>query len=195
MITPTYIEPATNIILIGPMGAGKTIIGGLLSKRLNRQWVQLDELRWAYYDEIGYDKIKAKQIYDEGGVKALGAYWKPFEAHSVERVLADYHDCVIDFGAGHSVYEDAALLARVQRALAPYPYVIFLLPSPDLDESLRILNTRIPSEVPPENYEVFISMNEYFLKHPSNFELAKITVYTRDKTPEETCDEIIGKLK
>jgi ribosomal-protein-serine acetyltransferase len=35
----------------------------------------------------------------------------------------------IDFGAGHSVYEDEELFARVQQALAPYPWVILLLPS------------------------------------------------------------------
>lgn len=188
-------NPAATIILIGPMLAGKTIIGGMLSKRLNLEWVQLDEIRWSYYEEVGYNKDTGKEIHDQGGLKAFMAYCKPFEAHSVERVLADYHDCVIDFGAGHSVYEDETLLARVKLALAPYPYVIFLLPSPDLDESLRILNTRIPAEVPPENYELFIGLNEHFLRHRSNFELAKITVYTRDKTPEETCDEIIGKLR
>ena len=76
-------------------------------------------------------------------------YWKPFEAQAVEPALTDYQG-VIDFGAGHSVYEDETLLARVQKALAPYPNVILLLPSPDLDESVAIVNARFSEMVKKE---------------------------------------------
>lgn len=177
------------------MNAGKTTIGEMLSKRLKLEWVQLDEIRWPYYEEAGYDKDTAKRLNAEGGLSAIIAYWKPFEAHSVERVVADYNNCVIDFGAGHSVYDDETLLERVKKALAPYPNVILLLPSPDADESLQVLENRILTDDPPENLDVFLSLNEHFVRHPSNYELAKITVYTKDKTPDETCDEIVGKLK
>ncbi|MEZ4670503.1 MAG: shikimate kinase [Anaerolineae bacterium] len=183
------------IILIGPMGAGKSTIGGLLSKRLNLEWVQLDELRWAYYEESGYDKAAAKRMHESGDMAGLAAFWKPLEAYSVERVVVDYSNCVIDFGAGHSVYDDDGLLERVKKALAPYPNVVLLMPTPDVDETLRILNERIPAEVPAESHEIFISMNEHFVKHRSNYELAKVTVYTEGKSPEQTCDEIVGKLK
>src|SRR5690606_32472802 len=113
-------------------------------------------------------------------------YWKPFEAHAVERILSEHHNCVIDLGAGHSVYEDENLFKRVQTALSTYPNVILLLPSPDLDESVSILNER-------EEFlrEMKPNINEHFIKHPSNHKLAKYIVYTKEKTPEETCDEIL----
>ena len=177
------------------MGAGKTTVGKILSKRLGLKNVSLDEIRQPYYDEIGYDNDTAKQIHAERGMAGILDYWKPFEAHSVERVLQDYPNSVIDFGAGHSVYDDETLFKRVQQALAPFPNVVLLLPSADKDEAIQILNTRIPPDVPPEIIEWYKEMNAYFVKHHSNTDLAKITVYTNGKTPDETCDEIIGKLK
>ncbi len=177
------------------MGAGKTTIGKLLSERLGLQNVSLDEIRQLYYDEIGYDNDAARQIHAERGMAGILEYWKPFEAHSVERVLQDYDNCVIDFGAGHSVYDDETLFARVKKALEPFPNVVLILPSADKDEAIKVLNTRIPPDVPAEIIPWYKEMNAYFVNHRSNADLAKITVYTQEKTPDETCDEITRKLK
>ncbi len=187
----------TTIILIGPMSAGKSTIARLLAEKLELPRCELDKIRWGYYQEIGYDADAAAKIArSDAGMVGLLNYWKPFEAHAVERALGEYQG-VIDFGAGHSVYEDETLLARVQKALAPYPHVILLLPSPDLDESVAIVNARFSEMVKEEVGEVdaeVLKMNEQFVKHPSNHLLAKIVIYTKDKTPEETCAEIMGKL-
>lgn len=192
-------NPLTStILLIGPMSAGKSTIGKLLAEALNLPQCSVDEHRWGYYAEIGYDEAEASRIAkSEAGMVGLLNYWKPFETHTVERILQDYPNHVIDFGAGHSVYEDAALFARVQTALAPYPNVILLLPSPDLDESTRILNERFAAMViqyVPEVDPAVLRVNETFVKHPSNHLLAKLVVYTEGKTPEETCAEILGRL-
>lgn len=185
----------TPIILIGPMGAGKSTIGILLAERLKLKRVELDEIRWDYYDAIGYDRDAARQLHEQGDLSALAAFFKPLEAQSVVRAVAEYAGFVIDFGAGQSVYEDDALLTTVKNALNPLPNVILLLPSPDIEESIRILHTRIPPDVPLPLIPQFMSLNEQFVRHPSNGALAKIIVYTQDRTPEQTCDEIIGKLK
>ena len=150
----------------------------------------MDEHRWHYYQEIGYDEALAKQKRETAGAWAINQYWQPFEAYAVERLLADYKNCVIDFGAGHSVYEDDALFQRVQHALAPYPNVILLLPSADLDESIRILRDR--NKQLPEDIQ---QVNEHFVRHRSNYRLAKCTVYTKAQTPEETCDEILHLVR
>ncbi len=189
---------ASTIILIGPMCAGKSTIAELLSEKLNLPHHSVDDDRWTYYKEIGYDEAVASQIAkSDQGMVGLLRYWKPFEAHAVERVLADHPDCVIDFGAGHSVYEDETLFARVERTLSPYPNVILLLPSPDLDESAAILNDRFEKLVLKEVGHVdpaLFEVNTQFVKHPSNHKLAKIVVYTNGKTPDETCAEILPKL-
>ncbi|MBE7385390.1 MAG: shikimate kinase [Leptolyngbya sp. SIO1E4] len=179
-----------DIILIGPMGAGKSTVGTLLAHQLGLPQCSMDEQRWAYYIEIGYDEALAKQKRETAGAWSVNQYWQPFEAYAVERLLSDHKNCVIDFGAGHSVYEDPLLFQRVQQALAPYPNVVLLLPSPDLEESLQILNERnkpMPDDI--------LKMNEHFVQHRSNYELAKFTVYTKAKTPQETCDEILGLIQ
>jgi shikimate kinase len=178
----------SDIILIGPIGVGKSTIGALLARKLGVSRVSLDEVRFKYYRQIGYDEMLAERIGREQGFRALYSYWKPFEAYAVERVLAEFSDCVIDFGAGHSVYEDEALFARVRHALQPYANVVLLLPCANLDESVRILRARHG-----EYTSHGMDFHEHFVKHSFNHALAKVVVYTNEKTPAEACDEILKK--
>jgi shikimate kinase len=174
-----------EIILIGPIGAGKSTVGELLAQKLGIPQISMDDLREGYYKEIGYDAELAKQKRRAQGFWGIYRYWKPFEVHAVERILADHKDCIIDFGAGHAVYEDDDLFTRAQQALLPYPNVILLLPSPDPNESIAMLNEREPWLM-----EMNPNINEHFIRHPSNYELAKHIIYTNDKTPQEVCMEI-----
>jgi hypothetical protein len=171
---------------------GKSTVGGLLAEQLNVPRCSMDELRWGYYSEIGWDKQRQTELWEQEGFAAVERYWKPFEIHAVERLLSEHRDCsrgcVIDFGAGHSVYEDAEQFARAERALAPFANVVLILPDPDLDESVRILTERSTGEL-PAGFD-----HTPFVKHPSNHRLAKYVVYTKGKTPEHTRDEIIGLL-
>jgi shikimate kinase len=182
------------VILIGPMSAGKSTIAPLLAEAFGLERVEMDTLRWAYYDEIGYDRTLEAQIFQREGWLGLFRYWKPFEAHAVERAVSDHRNCVLDFGAGHSVYEDQELFQRVQQALAPFRYVVLLLPSPDLDLSVRIVNERFSQEIEATGQDVdpgLLEMNAFFVRHPSNRQLATRVVYTLDHTPEQTCAEIV----
>lgn len=183
---------SADIILIGPPGTGKSTVGELLAAKLAWPQCPMDELRWEYYREIGYNVDVQKRLWEQQGFGAVVAYWKPFEAHAVERLLSDHHNCapgcVIDFGAGHSHYEDQSQFARVQQALASFPNVVLLLPSADLDESIQILAERTKDVAPP-GFD-----HTTFVKHPSNHRLARHTVYTKGETPEQTCDRVIAVL-
>jgi hypothetical protein len=161
-------------------------MGKLLGRTLNLPQCAMDDVRWDYYREIGYDEQKERDIRENEGVEAVLHYWKPFEAHAVERLLAEHHDCVIDFGAGHTVFDDDILFARVETALKPFPNVVLLLPSPDLDESVRVLTKRRP-DLPP-------GVNEHFVRHHCNYDLAKIVVYTEGQKPKETRDCILKAI-
>jgi shikimate kinase len=181
------------------MMAGKSTVGRLLAERLDIEQRILDDLRWDYFDEIGYDNEESRRIVEEEGMTGLLAYWKPFEAHAVERALADHSNCVIDFGAGYTVQDDEALFGRVEKSLAPFEHVILLLPSPDEEESVRILNQRMETllreyEQPEETIPEVLAANENFVKHPANGRLAKLVIYTKGKSPEETCEEIVRLL-
>lgn len=179
-----------EIILIGPIGTGKSTIGELLAQKLNIPQVSMDDLRFDYYNEIGYDAELGRKIRETEGFWGIYRYWKPFEAHAVKRILADHQGCVIDFGAGHSVFEDGTLFAQVKQTLSAFPNVILLLPSPDHDESIAILN-----EGEEWLKDMKPNINEHFVRHPSNYELAKQVVYTKNKSPVETCDEILSLLQ
>ncbi|MFW5692391.1 MAG: shikimate kinase [Chloroflexota bacterium] len=188
-----------TIILIGPMSAGKSTVAELLAEKLQIPQYAVDDHRWDYYKEIGYDEAEASRIVEsEQGMIGLISYWKPFEAYAVERVLATQSNCVIDFGAGHSFQEDPVLFERVRAAFQPHPYVVLLLPSPDLNESVDVLNARFEAMLQREVGTVdpeLLKLNERFTKHSSNHRLAKLIVYTKGKTPYQTSDEIIEKLK
>jgi shikimate kinase len=183
--------------LIGPILAGKSTVARLLSQKLGIRHYVLDDLRWKYYQEIGYDSAYAEQLrQSEEGFPALYRYSKPFEAYAVERVLSDVSNGVIDFGGGNSVYEDPQLFERVQKALAPYQNVIMIFPCPNLDEAVQVIHARLyqlqaaGSEIDPKGFYIF----EHFTRHPSNWRLAKQVVYTQGKTPEETCAEVLAAL-
>ncbi len=178
----------SEIVLIGPVGAGKSTIGGILAARLGLPQVSMDDIRTDYYREIGYDETYAGQLRAEEGFLALVAYWKPFEAHAVERMLADHRECVFDLGAGHSVYEDPGLFARVRGALMPFRNIVLLLPDPDIETSLSIM----------ESYDPYVvshrEINRHFLTHPSNRILARHTIYWRGLTPDQTVDAVLAAV-
>lgn len=181
----------SDIILIGPVGAGKSTLGQLLAEQLGVPQVSLDKVRKAYYQEIGYDEALAKTIRQQGSFLALVLYWQLFDAHAIERVLADHTNCVIDFGAGAGICESRELFARVQQALIPYPNVFLLLPSPDRAESLQILRERDTAPLAGLKFD----FNAHFLQHHGYYDLAKFTVYTKDRTPAESCAEILQLLR
>lgn len=178
------------LILIGPMHAGKSTIAALLAERFSVSRVSMDDVRWEYYKEIGYSEAVQKEAYRLGGFAGLVRYWKPFEAHAVERLLADHTNerCVIDFGAGHSVYEDPKLFSRVEAAMEPFP-VVLLLPSPIVEETIAVLRGRRDERHPAQAGQP-ADVNERFVRHPSNAKLAKVTIYTKSRLPEETVDDV-----
>ncbi|MDY0940793.1 hypothetical protein [Priestia megaterium] len=117
------------------------------------------------------------------------AYWKPFEAYAVKRILEEYKHAVIDFGAGYSVYEDIKLFQQVEKTLKPYPSLFLLLPSSDREESIQILHQRLQQIT--DDKDVF-ELNKHFVTHPSNHKLAKQTIYTKRKSADTVAEEIIS---
>ncbi len=186
------------IILIGPMSVGKSTLAKKLAKQLDVPRIELDEVRQRFYTEIGYDEQFASEIVGKEGMMGLINYWKPFQVHAVERALKEYKNCVMDFGAGHSVYEDQEMFQRVDQALKPHNYVIHILPSPDIDRSVEIVNQRFSEMLINEVGKIdpeLLALNEHFVRHPSNGLLAKKTVYTEGRSIKATCQEIVDWIE
>jgi hypothetical protein len=171
------------------MGTGKSTLSRLLAARLGVALCVLDEVGWAYYRAAGFDADEEARLRTTQGWAASLRYWEPFNLQAVERALADYHDCVFDFGAGHSVYDDPAHLARARHALAPFPNVVLVLPSPDPTETARVLRARRPRSA-AEDFD----LAAYAATHPANRLLARRVVYTEGRGPEATCDALLHQL-
>lgn len=178
-----------EIILIGPIGAGKSTVGKLLSERLKLPQCSMDEHRWAYYDEIGYNEERANEIRETEGFTGVYKYWKKFEIHAVERILQDHSSCVFDFGAGHSVYENETYLARAKAALHNFSFVILLLPSECPANSMRIINKRNGFEEGSVD-----ELNYHFITHKSNTVLATHIVYTENQSVNDVVNEILSLI-
>jgi len=170
----------SDIILIGPKLTGKTTLGRLLADALKLPQVSLDNLGGKYLPETDFDPAAAQKAYQDEGLFAWLRYRRPYEAHIVERALQDHQNCVIDFGGGHSVYEDEALFSRVAKALADYPNVVLILPSPDKAESIQILKQRFEADVASER-----KLQQLLVTHPSYDVVKKQVIYTKDKTTDE----------
>ena len=174
----------SSIVLIGPFGVGKTTVGRLIAEKTGLPQVSLDDLCYAYYQEIGWSSEEAKRIYTQNGDAAYDDYINSFEPYGVEQVLARHDNCVIDLGGSHTLYDDQKRIAHVQEVLAPYPNVVLLLPSASPEESVRVLRTRWCTD--------FL---EYSVRHLCNFLLAKHIVYVEGRSPEQIRDEVLERTQ
>ncbi|MCL2604265.1 MAG: hypothetical protein FWD90_07285 [Defluviitaleaceae bacterium] len=177
-----------EIILIGAMGVGKTTTSKMLSEKLNKPHIHIDEIRIPYYEEIGYCQETANKIFKEKGFfNGMYRYWKPFELYAIKRILSEYSDCIFDFGAGHSVYEDDEMLNEAKELLMDFYNVFLLLPSEDIIESLAFLGKR--GVYDDEAYEAR-EANKHFLAHHSNYDLCKHIIYVKGKSKDDIVNEI-----
>lgn len=178
----------SEIILIGPMGVGKSFIAELLSKKIGKPHIVVDQIRFDYYLKIGFDRETERKIGEEKGFfNGVYRYWKPYELYSIKRILADFTNCIFDFGAGHSVYEDDNMFEKAKEILSKFKNIMLLLPSKDLQESIDFLVNRNHMENDDEGNK----MLKHFIEHHSNYDLCNHIIYVKDKTPDDILKEIL----
>lgn len=179
-----------RIHLIGPMGVGKTTLAKKLAAHYQIPHIDCDELRWDVYETLaGYSTEEAKRIAEENP-QDLFAYWKPFEAQLVVKLVKENPTGVFDYGAGHTVYDEEHLFNQVKEALKNEPYVFFLRYSQDKQESIRALSTR---EGLSEEAKLFYKdMNAGFINSCCNETLAKHIIDAKGKRFDQIFDEIVA---
>ena len=181
----------SNIILIGPVGAGKSTQGKLVAEALNMRSISLDEVANEYYEEYGFSMSKFEKVMKESGFLEAYRQWWPALAFAAQRVITDYADCVIDYGAGHSHYENTNLFESISQTLSHLSNVILLLPSSDLDRSVSILRQRSIEQRKRDWIHDGYDFIEHWVKDDCNHLLSTATIYTEGKEPEQTRNEIL----
>ena len=180
-----------EIVLIGPMGVGKSSVSKKISEKLNKSHISIDEVRFKYYEEIGYDKITEECLKKEKGfMKGVYLYRKPYNLYAIKKILSEFSNCVFDFGSMHSVYEDEKMFQEAKEALTDFANVFLLLPSQNKEESIKILS-EIYTPKAEDNPEM-IDFIRHTIEHHSNYDLAKHIIYGgKLKSIDVLADEII----
>lgn len=164
-----------SIILIGPSGAGKSTVAEELHKITNMPRLCLDQIA-----------NKARNT----GLKSKFKSVDEFNCYMISKVLKQAQENnmygIVDFGAGHSVYDDTLIFEEVKSMLEPFKNIILLLPSKDDKKALDIMKNRSTGDTRD---------NKMFLESSCNKELATMIIYENDRQPSEIAEEIISCVK
>ena len=168
-----------SIILIGPMGTGKTTVSKEIQKRNNMPLISLD------------NRDQLHDLYEE--IERNGLKGKDAEFYLVARTLTSMEKpSIIAFGAGHGDYPNKIMEAEMEVLLNKFPNVICLEYSENKEESLEVLNQRISQrEGDQSRTEQVLKANKHFVYDSSFDTFAQKTIYTKGSTPEEVADEIL----
>lgn len=163
-----------SIILIGPSGAGKSTVAKELEQITGMQRLSLDRI--------------ANNARKTGFIKNF-KNTEEFNCYMISKLLEDAEKSdsygIVDFGAGHSVYEDPQIFDCVKEMLKPFENIVLLLPDQDRKKSLEIMKNRSTGDT---------NDNGRFLLSICNYELATITVYGEGRLPSEIATEILQKI-
>lgn len=182
-----------EIVLIGPVCCGKSTLAGMVADTIGKKQVSVDRIANQYYEEFGFGNDEFFKVRDEHGVVQARAMRKPALIYAVERILSENTDCVFDFGAGHSYYEEPELMSKIHSLLKPYLNVILLLPSSDHNKSIEILRERSLRIRNRDWIEEGYDFIKHWVEDEPNHKLSKFVVYTEGKTFDELAEEIVAR--
>lgn len=162
------------IVLVGPMGSGKSTVGALLAERLGVSYRDTDA------DIVAAQGREISDIFvDEGE-----PYFRDLEREAVRTALAE-HDGVLALGGG------AILDAGTRERLAGMP-VVYL--SMDVEEAVRRVGLGAARPLlavnPRRQWRELMEARRHLYT-----EVARVVVATDDKTPDEVADAILHSLE
>ena len=164
-----------NIILIGPMGSGKSTIGNIVAKRLNRDFHDSDH---HIENRTGVDIARIFDIEGEEG-------FRDRETQALEELLGE-NDRVIATGGG------SILRPQNQKMLKQQGYIIFLDTS--LNQQMQRLRRDkkrplLQTEDPRKRLEALSRE-----RRPIYLDLADLVVKTDNRVARRLAADIINQL-
>ncbi|MCT9092075.1 shikimate kinase [Streptomyces sp. ASQP_92] len=162
------------VVLVGPMGSGKSTVGALLAERLGAPYRDTDA------DIVAAEGRPISDIFIEDGEP----YFRALERDAVRLALAE-HPGVLALGGG------AILDADTRALLAPHP-VVYL--SMDVEEAVKRvgLNTARPllAVNPRRQWRELMDARRHLYT-----EVARVVVATDERTPEEVAQAVLDALE
>ena len=164
---------APALVVVGPPGAGKTTVGGVLGQRLGLAFRDTDD------DVEKTAGMTVADIFVEHGEAAF----RELERAAVARAMAD-HDGVLAVGGG-------AILDPASRALLRERTVVFL--DVGLAEAARRVGLARdrPLLIGNPRAQLLRLLEE---RRPWYEEVAVATVATDGRTPDEIADEVLARV-
>ena len=165
-----------HVVLVGMMGAGKTSVGELLAKRLDRPFFDVDA--WIE-DEEG---LSVATLFETRGEAAF----RDLEARVLPSFLANPVACVLSVGGGAVTDE------RSRKALTGAGHVVWL----------RALDATLAGRVGSGSDRPLLAGGDVAavltrlsaVRAPLYTEVADVIVDVDDLSPEEVVDQIVGGL-
>lgn len=162
------------VVLVGPMGVGKSTVGALLAERLGVDHRDTDE------DIVAAEGRTIADIFVEEGEPAFRA----IEKRAVQRALAE-HKGVLALGGG-------AILDADTRALLHGLPVVYL--SMDVEEAAKRTGLNVARPLlavnPRRQWRELMEARRHLYT-----EVARAVVATDDRTPEEVAQAVLDALE
>ncbi|MGW5734461.1 MULTISPECIES: shikimate kinase [Streptomyces] len=163
-----------QIVLVGPMGVGKSTVGALLAERLGTAYRDTDA------DIVAAQGREIADIFvDEGE-----PHFRDLEREAVRTALAE-HAGILALGGG------AILDASTRALLAPHP-VVYL--SMDVEEAVKRTGLNVARPLlavnPRKQWRELMDARRHLYA-----EVARAVVATDDRTPEEVAQAVLDALE
>ncbi|MFD4482208.1 MULTISPECIES: shikimate kinase [unclassified Streptomyces] len=163
-----------QIVLVGPMGVGKSTVGALLAERLGSVYRDTDA------DIVAAQGREISDIFLDDGE----SHFRDLERDAVRTALAE-HGGILALGGG-------AILDESTRALlAPHP-VVYL--SMDVEEAVKRTGLNVARPLlavnPRKQWRALMDARRHLYA-----EVARAVVATDDRTPEEVAQAVLDALE
>ncbi|MDQ3235388.1 MAG: hypothetical protein M3Q07_26555 [Pseudobdellovibrionaceae bacterium] len=186
-----------NIVIAGPMGAGKSRISRALSIKLDLPLYSADKLRWYYFAKHGFNEVNASQMTKSGDIEGAHLLHKKHELLALESMLAEFSDGIMDLGGGFLDCTSEEDEKRARAALKAQKKVVCLLPSENKIDSMLILNSRLSSRYKIVNDDALNSifrLNDRLLSLYLSTDIPMIRITTAHKSESQIAEEIERKI-